>query len=86
MDTAYPELKEMVEPVNGWPDTPYFQRGNTKYGGFLGEDIFFCRQLIAMGEYVWIDSDMTFTHRGSKVWTGNLYEHYVAKGLLKRSA
>jgi len=86
MDSAFPELHAMVEPQLGWPVTPYFQRGNTKYGGWLGEDIFFCRQLRAMGEYIWIDSDMTFTHRGSKVWKGNFYEHCVATGLLKKSA
>jgi hypothetical protein len=86
MDQAYPELKGSIDSVNGWPHTPYFQRGNTKYGGFLGEDIFFCRQLIAMGERVWIDLDVTFTHRGSKVWKGNLYDHYVKTGILKRTA
>lgn len=83
MDKAFPELKEMIHAENGWPNTPYFQRGNTKYGGWLGEDIFFCRQLIAMGEFVWIDSDVTFTHRGSKVWKGNFYEHAVATGKLQ---
>jgi hypothetical protein len=83
MDAAFPELKQMIDKENGWPHTPYFQRGNTKYGGWLGEDIFFCRQLIAMGEFVWIDSDVTFTHRGSKVWKGNFYEHAVSSGLLK---
>lgn len=86
MDKAFPELASMVDAEMSWPHTPYFQRGNTKYGGWLGEDIFFCRQLIAMGEYVWIDSDMTFTHRGSKVWKGNFYEHAVATGLLKKEA
>jgi hypothetical protein len=85
MDAAYPELKAMVGP-NAWNYTPYFQRGNTKYGGFLGEDIFFCRQLLAMGEYVWIDSDVTFTHHGGKIWTGNLYDHLVETGKLLKSA
>lgn len=85
MDKAFPELAEMIDKENGWPDTPYFQRGNTKYGGWLGEDIFFCRQLVAMGEFVWIDSDVTFTHRGSKVWEGNFYDHAVKTGLMKRA-
>lgn len=82
MDAAFPELKDLCEGPFPWPHTPYFQAGNTKYGR-IGEDIFFCRQLIAMGEYVWIDSDVTFTHRGSKAWKGNFYEHAVATGLLK---
>lgn len=86
MDKAFPELAQMVDKENGWPDTPYFQRGNTKYGGWLGEDIFFCRQLVAMGEFVWIDSDVTFTHRGSKVWEGNFYEHAVKTGMLEKRA
>jgi hypothetical protein len=56
-----------------------------KYG-WSGEDMFFCRQLVAMGEYAWIDSDVTFTHRGSKAWKGNFYEHCVSTGLLKKGA
>jgi hypothetical protein len=85
MDKAFPELATMVDPGMGWPTTPYFQRGNTKYGGWLGEDIFFCRQLRAMGEYAWIDSDVTFTHRGSKAWKGNFYDHCIATGKLLKS-
>lgn len=86
MDKEFPDLAQMIDKDNGWPDTPYFQRGNTKYGGWLGEDIFFCRQLVSMGEYVWIDSDVTFTHRGSKVWKGNFYDHAVETGLLRKTA
>lgn len=86
MDKAYPELAQMVEPKMGWPTTPYFQRGNTKYGGFLGEDIFFCRQLTQMGEYIWIDSDVTFTHRGSKAWKGNFYDYAVRSGKLRKAS
>jgi hypothetical protein len=82
MDAAFPEFKSLTEGEYPWPHTPYFQSGNTKYGR-LGEDIFFCRQLVAMGEFVWIDSDVTFTHRGSKAWKGNFYEHAVASGMLK---
>lgn len=82
MDAAYPELKELTEQDVPWPHTPYFQDGNTKYG-CIGEDIFFCRQLLAMGEHVWIDSDVTFTHRGSRAWKGNFYDHAVSTGLLK---
>jgi hypothetical protein len=85
MDKAFPALAALREQDFGWPHTPYFQSGNTIYGR-LGEDIFFCRQLVAMGEFLWIDSDVTFTHRGSKAWKGNFYEHCVNTGLLKKSA
>ena len=84
MDAAFPELKKQTEGDFPHTYTPYFQRGNTKYG-VLGEDIFFCRQLVAMGEFAWIDSDVNFSHRGSKVWKGNFYEHAVRTGLLKRA-
>jgi hypothetical protein len=84
MDARFPELAESVDQAFGWPHTPYFQSGNTKYGR-LGEDIFFCRQLVAMGECVWIDADVDFTHRGSKAWRGNFYDHCVSTGVLKRA-
>lgn len=81
---AYPDLKTHDQN----PEIPYFQAGYrnghlVKDRGFLGEDMFFCRLWIAMGEFIWIDSDITFTHRGSKAWTGNFYEHAVKSGLLK---
>lgn len=85
MDKSFPELQDLMKGQFAWPHTPYFQSGNTQYGK-VGEDIFFCRQLLAMGEYVWIDSDVTFTHRGSKAWKGNFYDHCVSTGLLKKSA
>jgi hypothetical protein len=47
-----------------------------------GEDIYFCRRWCETGEFLWIDSDVTFTHRGSKVWKGNFYEHAKSSGLL----
>ena len=85
MDAHYPELKAMTTQEFPWPHTPYFQNGQTPYG-FVGEDIFFCRQWVAMGEYIWIDSDVDFTHRGSRSWKGNLYDHLVETGLLLKSA
>jgi hypothetical protein len=85
MDAVFPELRELHEAEFGWPEIPYFQAGNT-LDGRLGEDIFFCRQWVAMGEKIWIDADVTFSHRGSKVWKGNFYEHAVKTGLLKLAA
>lgn len=49
---------------------------------FKGEDIFFCRQWIAMGEKIWIDPQVDFTHRGSRAWKGNFIEHAMAKGTI----
>lgn len=62
---------------------PYFraESSETEYG----EDIYFCRRWTEIGEYLWVDSDITFTHRGSRAWTGNFYEHCVSSGLLKRT-
>jgi hypothetical protein len=47
-----------------------------------GEDIAFCRRWVAAGQYLWIDSDITFTHYGHKTWRGNFYEHALKSGLL----
>lgn len=85
MDEKYPDLRELTQQKNSWPHTPYFQRGNTKYG-FLGEDIFFCRQWTEMGEWVWIDADVSFTHHGGRIWKGNLYDHLIATGKLLKTA
>lgn len=81
LDRAYPELKTADRENK---EIPYFQTGIRK-GGFLGEDIFFCRQWVGIGEYLWIDSDISFTHQGSKTWKGNFYDHAVQNGLLKTS-
>jgi hypothetical protein len=82
LDKAYPELKTADRES---PDTPYFQSGIID-GGFMGEDIFFCRRWVGMGEVLWIDADVTFTHRGSKAWKGNFYDHCISTGLLKKAS
>jgi hypothetical protein len=82
IDKAYPNLKTADRETK---EVPYFQAGIID-GGFMGEDIFFCRKWQEMGESLWIDPDVTFTHRGSKSWKGNFYDHCVATGLLKKSA
>ena len=79
LDAAYPDLAK-ADRENA--ETPYFQTG-IHAGGFLGEDMFFCRLWTGMGESLWIDPDVTFTHRGSKAWKGNFYEHAVGTGMLK---
>jgi len=82
LDAFYPKLKSADRENK---ETPYFQSGVID-GGFMGEDIFFCRRWVEMGEKLWIDPDVTFTHRGSKAWKGNFYDHCVETGLLKKSA
>jgi hypothetical protein len=82
LDEAHPDLRELTQGEFSWPHTPYFQTGNTKYGK-LGEDVFFCRLVRALGEYIWIDSDVNFRHFGHKRWEGNLFEHLVSTGVLK---
>ena len=82
MDLAYPDLKSSDREN---PEVPYFQTG-IHQGGFLGEDMFFSRKWVAMGKSIWIDPDVTFTHRGSKAWKGNFYDHAVKTGLLLKAA
>ena len=85
IDDAHPDLKEQMRPkcgIPGWPHMPYFQTGNTKYGK-TGEDVFFCNLVRELGEFIWIDSDVDFTHVGLKRWRGNLFDHLVSTGLLK---
>lgn len=60
---------------------PYFRAESSEAD--FGEDIYFCRQWCALGKHVWIDADIEFAHRGSKVWKGNFYDHAVRTGLLK---
>lgn len=82
VDAAHPDLQDLMKGPYPWPHVPYFQTGNTKFGK-LGEDVFFCHLLQAMGEYVWIDSDVNFRHFGAKRWEGNLYEHLRDTGVLR---
>lgn len=61
---------------------PFFKIGSRP--GDFGEDIYFCRRWCETGEFLWIDSDITFTHRGGRVWKGNFFEHCVESGILKQ--
>jgi hypothetical protein len=62
-------------------EKPYFKSEESEDN--FGEDIYFCRKWCALGEYLWIDSDIEFSHRGTKAWQGNFYEHAVKSGLLQ---
>ena len=61
---------------------PWFKIGYRK--GEFGEDIYFCRRWEETGEKMWIDPDLTFTHRGGRVWKGNFFDHSVSTGILKQ--
>lgn len=76
--TAFMRLKRSV--FSKLPK-PWFRAESSEDA--FGEDIYFCRAWCALGEYCWIDADINFTHRGSKAWKGNFYDHAVNSGLLK---
>lgn len=63
--------------------TGYYKNPDNGQMAFKGEDIFFNRQWIAMGEKIWIDPQVEFTHRGQKVWKGSFIDHAMAKGTIK---
>jgi hypothetical protein len=67
--SAFEKLKE-----------PYFKTGSAP--GDFGEDIYFCRRWCETGEFLWIDSDINFSHRGGKAWKGNFFEHCIKTGAL----
>jgi hypothetical protein len=84
IDRAHPEFKDYYTLDTG---TAYWQTGfskNPENGkmDFRGEDIFFCRTWIAMGEKIWIDPQVEFTHRGSRAWKGDFIQHAMAKGTI----
>lgn len=79
LPTAFMAIKRWVFEKM---EKPYFKIGSNEKD--FGEDIYFCRRLVEMGEYCWIDPDITFTHRGGKAWKGNFYDHAVNTGLLKK--
>lgn len=69
--SAFAKLKE-----------PYFKIGDTAKD--FGEDIYFCRRWVELGEFCWVDSDITFAHSGTKTWKGNFYDHCITSGALQQ--
>lgn len=61
-------------------EKPYFKIGSNDKD--FGEDIYFCRKWVASGNHMWIDSDISFSHRGGRTWKGNFYDHAIKSGLL----
>lgn len=62
-------------------ERPYFKIGDNAKD--FGEDIYFCRKAVKAGFSMWIDSDISFSHRGGKAWKGNFFDHCVKSGLLQ---
>lgn len=49
-------------------------------GQYWGEDSVFSRKALEMGFDIWVDSNIEFTHRGQKKWSGNfspVLQHYI---------
>lgn len=67
--TAFDKLKK-----------PWFKIGSSEKD--FGEDIYFCRRWAETGNSMWIDSDIQFTHRGSRAWRGNFFDHATKTGML----
>ena len=61
---------------------PYFKIGDNAKD--FGEDIYFCRRWCETGKFMWIDTDITFTHRGGRVWKGNFLDHCINTGLITK--
>lgn len=56
--------------------TEVFKMGVDRDGGdWVGEDPWFCREIIAMGIDIWVDDDISFSHQGTKKWKRKLREH-----------
>jgi hypothetical protein len=86
LDSAYPHYKDYITMERG---TPYFQTGYVKDPEtgkvqFMGEDIFFCRQWCRLGEKLWLDPNVNFSHRGSNSWKGNHMEYCFEAGKLTK--
>lgn len=61
-----------------------FQMGMEPDGGFIGEDVKWCKMWTEGGGEIWIDPDIQFGHRGYKEWKANFKDYlpkYRAKGI-----
>jgi hypothetical protein len=86
LDAAYPHYKDYKTMERGIPyfQTGYFKDPVNEDVSFMGEDIFFCRQWCRLGEKLWIDPNVNFSHRGSNAWKGNHLEHCLEVGKLTK--
>lgn len=49
-------------------------------GEFWGEDYYFCRRWAEAGGEIWLDPDVSFTHRGNQVWRGTFRDVLNKRG------
>jgi hypothetical protein len=52
-----------------------FKMGMSEDGSWWGEDYAFCQEWRGMGGTIWVDPNMTMTHRGTKKWQTSLADH-----------
>jgi hypothetical protein len=62
---------------------PYFKIGANEKD--FGEDIYFCRRWCELGNSMWVDTDISFSHRGGKAWKGNFFDYALKSGLVTKS-
>jgi len=90
--TAFMRVKRSVltRMVDAYPELSYEEGGNTVpalfqtravSGGYVGEDVFFCKLWRDLGCMLWVIPDMTFQHVGRNRWTGN-YAEFLQKNHL----
>lgn len=70
MVTRFPErlFRVTAEDPPGWD---LFPMGRNAQGGFVGEDISFCRLWTGIGGEIWLDPEVQLEHRGSKIYRGD---------------
>lgn len=74
---AYPDLEYHDDAIlpgrKAWAfwDCAIFQDA-PHHRSYKGEDIMFCKRWRALGETVWLDPNMNFTHIGSREHDGNI--------------
>jgi hypothetical protein len=59
-------------------DVPAIFQREVIDGRIWGEDFMFCRRASALGFELWLDPDITFTHVGTKPFTGN-YRNFLLR-------
>jgi hypothetical protein len=83
LPTAFMRVQRSVFEKMGKPWFGTYPFDPVKCPDDKGEDIYFNRKWASLGGFNWVDSDITFTHRGEKRWKGNFYDHCIESGKLK---
>jgi hypothetical protein len=64
-----------VDPTTGYNLYECVYGANT----WTGEDYTFCERWTALGGEIWCYPNITFSHTGTKTWTGNYHQHLIAQ-------